>query len=183
MAKYSEIETFVRVVEAGSITRAAEQLKIAKSAVSRRLKELEARLGVQLMTRTTRKLTLTEPGEILYNRSVVLLADWAESESAASDAQAALAGRIRIAAPLSFGVAHLGPAIVDFMREHPLVDFDIDFSDRKVDLIAEGMDLAIRIGDCRTQPSSREKLQPCRSSHRPVRLTSRRMAGLKHRRI
>jgi len=147
MSKYEEIETFIRVVEAGSLTKAAEQLKIAKSAVSRRLKELETRLGVQVMTRTTRKLTLTDTGETLYNRFVVLLADWEESESAASDAQAALAGSIRIAAPLSFGVAHLGPAIIDFMREHPLVDFDIDFSDRKVDLIAEGMDLAIRIGD------------------------------------
>lgn len=147
MSKYEEIETFIRVVEAGSLTKAAEQLKIAKSAVSRRLKELETRLGVQLMTRTTRKLTLTDTGETLYNRFVVLLADWEESESAASDAQAALAGSIRIAAPLSFGVAHLGPAIIDFMRKHPLVDFDIDFSDRKVDLIAEGMDLAIRIGD------------------------------------
>lgn len=147
MSKYEEIETFIRVVEAGSITKAAEQLKIAKSAVSRRLKELETRLGVQLMTRTTRKLTLTDTGETLYNRFVVLLADWEESESAASDAQAALAGSIRVAAPLSFGVTHLGPAIIDFMREHPLVDFDIDFSDRKIDLIAEGMDLALRIGD------------------------------------
>ncbi len=147
MSKYEEMETFVRVVEAGSITKAASQLKIAKSAVSRRLKELEARLGVQLMTRTTRKLTLTDTGETLYKRFVVVLADWEEGETAASDAQAALAGSIRIAAPLSFGVSHLGPAIIDFMREHPLVDFDIDFSDRKIDLIAEGMDLAIRIGD------------------------------------
>jgi len=147
MSKYEEIETFIRVVEAGSITQAANQLQIAKSAVSRRLKELETRLDVQLMTRTTRKLTLTDTGETLYNRFVVLFADWAESETAASDAQAALAGSIRVAAPLSFGVAHLGPAAIDFMREHPLVDFDIDFSDRKVDLIAEGMDLAIRIGD------------------------------------
>jgi len=147
MSKYEEIETFVRVVEAGSITKAANQLKVAKSAVSRRLKELETRLGVQLMTRTTRKLTLTDTGETLYNRFVVVLADWQESESAASDAQANFAGSIRIASPLSFGVAHLGPAIIDFMREHPLVDFDIGFSDRKIDLIAEGMDLAIRIGD------------------------------------
>ena len=147
MSKYEEIETFVRIVEAGSITAAAKQLGIAKSAVSRRLKDLETRLAVQLMARTTRKLTLTEVGETLYNRFVVLLADWQETESAAGDAQAALAGTIRIAAPLSFGIAHLGPAIVDFMREHPLVEFDIDFSDRKVDLIAEGMDLAIRIGN------------------------------------
>lgn len=147
MSRYEEIETFVRVVEAGSITAAAKQLHIAKSAVSRRLKDLETRLSVTLMTRTTRKLTLTDTGETLYNRFVSLLADWEETESAASNAHAALAGTIRVAAPLSFGVAHLGPAIIDFMREHPSVEFDIDFSDRKIDLIAEGMDLAIRIGD------------------------------------
>ena len=147
MSKFEEMETFVRVVEAKSITRAAEQLHIAKSAVSRRLKDMETRLGVQLMTRTTRKLTLTDTGEALYQRSVRLLADWAETEAATTNAQAALAGIIRVAAPLSFGVAHLGPAILDFLKLHPDVEFDIDFSDRKIDLIAEAMDLAIRIGD------------------------------------
>ena len=147
MSKFAEIETFVRVVEAGSITKAAEQLHIAKSAVSRRLKELEARLNVQLMTRTTRKITLTDTGEALYQRSLGLLADWAEIETATLNAQTALAGIIRIAAPLSFGVGHLGPAILDFAKEHPDVDFDINFSDRKVDLIEDGIDLAIRIGD------------------------------------
>jgi DNA-binding transcriptional LysR family regulator len=147
MSKFEEIETFVRVAEAKSITRAAEQLHIAKSAVSRRLKDLEERLGVQLMTRTTRKLSLTDTGEALYQRSVSLLADWAETESATINAQAALSGIIRIAAPLSFGVAHLGSAILDFVEMHPNVDFDIDFSDRRTDLIAEGVDLAIRIGD------------------------------------
>jgi len=160
MSKYEEIETFVRVVEAGSITGAAKQLKIAKSAVSRRVKELEARLGVQLMTRTTRKLTLTDTGQTLYTRFVGVLADWQESEAAASDAQTALAGSIRIAAPLSFGVAHLGPAIIDFMREHPRVDFDIDFSDRKIDLIAEGMDLAIRIGELSDSSLIARKIAP-----------------------
>jgi DNA-binding transcriptional LysR family regulator len=147
MSKFEEIETFVRIVEAGSITGAAEHLRIAKSAVSRRLKDLEMRLGVQLMTRTTRKLTLTETGAALYERSVTLLADWAETESTVTAAQAALAGTMRVAAPLSFGIAHLGPVIVDFMSVHPNVEFDIDFSDRKVDLIAEGLDMAIRIGD------------------------------------
>ncbi len=147
MSKYEEIETFVRVVEAGSITGAAEQLHIAKSAVSRRLKELETRLGVQLMQRTTRKLSLTDTGEALYQRSISLLADWAETESATINAQTALAGIIRVAAPLSFGVAHLGPAILDFMKAHRDVTFDIDFNDRKMDLVAEGMDMAIRIGD------------------------------------
>ncbi len=147
MNKFEEIETFVRVVEAGSITGAANQMRIAKSAVSRRLKELETRLGVQLIIRSTRKLTMTDTGQALYDRSLRLLADWAETEAIASDTQTALAGSIRVAAPLSFGVAHLGPAILDFMKEHPHVNFDIDFNDRIVDLIADGMDVAVRIGD------------------------------------
>lgn len=147
MSRYEEIETFVRVVEAGSVTGAAQQMRIAKSAVSRRLKELEMRLGVQLMTRTTRTLKLTNSGHALYNRSVGLLADWAASEAAASEAQAVLAGPIRMAAPLGFGVTHIGPIILDFMKQHPKVDFDLDFDDRVVDLVSEGMDLAVRIGE------------------------------------
>lgn len=85
MSKYEEIEIFVRLVEAGSITKTANQLKVAKSAVSRRLKELKTRLDAQLMTRRTRKLTLTDTGEALNNRFVVVLTDWEESEAAASD--------------------------------------------------------------------------------------------------
>jgi len=99
------------------------------------------------MIRTTRKLTLTDTGKTLYDRFTALLADWEETETAASNAQAALAGKIRIAAPSTFGITHLGPAIIDFMQQHPKLDFDIDFSDRKIDLITEGMDLAIRGGE------------------------------------
>lgn len=160
MSRYEEIEVFVRTVEAGSITAAAQQLHIAKSAVSRRLKELENRLGTQLLIRTTRKLTLTDTGEALYARSLQLLADWQEAEAAAGQTQAALAGNIRIAAPLSFGVTHLGPAILDFMELHPEIMFDLDFSDRTVDIINEGMDMAIRIGDLPDSSLIARKLAP-----------------------
>lgn len=146
MSRYEELENFVRIVDAGSITAAAEQMRIAKSAVSRRLKELETRLGAQLMVRSTRKLTLTETGQALYDRAVSLLADWEEVESAAAASRGKLSGLLRITAPLSFGVNQLGPMLLDFMAEHPDIELDIDFSDRKVDLIAEGMDLAVRIG-------------------------------------
>lgn len=146
MNRFEEFETFVRVVEAGSITAAAEQLGIAKSAVSRRLKELEARLGVQLMTRSTRQIVFTETGRVLYERALSHLADWKETESLLSDASSKLSGLIKIAAPVSFGVAHLGPAILDFSKRHPDVEFDIDLNDQVVDLIADGRDLAIRIG-------------------------------------
>ncbi len=146
MSRYEEIETFVRVVDAGSITTAAEQMHIAKSAVSRRLKELEARLGVQLLQRSSRKQILTNTGQALYQRAVTLLADWAEAEAAASMARIELAGKLRLSAPLSFGIAHLSPAIIEFMKMHPDVDLDVDFTDRFVDLIEEGFDLAVRIG-------------------------------------
>lgn len=146
MNRFEEFEIFVRVVDAGSLTAAATQMGLAKSAVSRRLKALEQRLDVQLMTRTTRQITLTDSGRALYERAVNLLTDWKETESAVRSATTALSGVIKMAAPVSFGVAHLGPAIHDFRAEHPDVAFDVDFNERKVDLIAEGRDLAIRIG-------------------------------------
>lgn len=146
MDRYQEFQSFVRTIEAGSFTAAAQQLGVAKSAVSRRVSDLEARLGTQLITRTTRTLSLTEAGQTLYQRAVQILADWDEAENAASGSAKSLSGRIKLAAPLSFGLTYLGPAILDFARDHPDIIFDIDFSDRTVDLISEGMDLAIRIG-------------------------------------
>lgn len=146
MSRYEEIETFVQVVNAGSITAAAQQLRIAKSAVSRRLKDLEQRLKVQLLIRSTRKLTLTDTGEALYNRSVNLLSDWAEIEAAASHASVELQGNLRICVPLSFGLTVLSPAILAFQQQHPGVKMDVVFSDRTLDLVADGFDLAIRIG-------------------------------------
>ena len=146
MSRYEEIEAFVRVVDAGSITSAAEQMRIAKSAVSRRIKELELRLGVQLLKRSSRLQTLTETGQAIYDRSVVLLADWEETESLANLDGTSLSGRIRLSAPRSFGTAHLNPAIIDFMKLHPDVEMDADFTDRSTDLVSEGYDLAIRIG-------------------------------------
>lgn len=160
MSRFEQFETFIRVVEAGSLSAAAEQMSIAKSAVSRRLKELEARLGVQLMTRTTRKITLTDAGKALYDRALNLLADWKETESDISAATTELSGQIKIAASVSFGVSHLGPAILDFIESYPGVSFDIDFNDRKVDLIAEGRDLAIRIGHLEDSGLIARKLAP-----------------------
>lgn len=162
MSRYEELETFVRIVEAGSITAAAKQLHVAKSAVSRRLKELEARLGTQLITRSTRQLTLTDSGRALYERGTSLLADWSEIEAVIQDAHCELSGTIRIAAPLSFGLAHLSPALIDFSQAHPDLGFDIDFNDRQIDLIAEGMDLAIRIGNLPDSNLIARKIAPIR---------------------
>jgi DNA-binding transcriptional LysR family regulator len=147
MMRFESMETFVRVVEAGSISAAAEHMGIAKSAVSRRISELEERLGVQLFRRTTRRLNLTDTGRSLYERCVNILADVDEAEQAVSREHGTLRGRLRVALPLSFGLLQLGPAITAFLQAHPEVEFDLDFNDRQVDLLAEGFDLALRIGD------------------------------------
>lgn len=146
MSKYEDLEAFVRTIEAGSFTAAAQHMGVAKSAVSRRIQDLESRLGTQLIVRTTRKLNLTEQGRTLFERAKILLSDWDEIEANVTDTHAALQGPIKLAAPLSFGVNRLGPALISFMEQHPGIQLDIDFSDRRVDLIAEGKDLAIRIG-------------------------------------
>ncbi len=145
MNPYEDMHTFIRVVEAGSITKAAEQMNTVKSAISRRLTELEKRLGATLLTRTTRTQTLTESGRSYYQQSLRILEDLAEVESSIRSEHQALSGRIKIAAPLTFGINHLSAALRKFNDIHPEVLFDIDFNDRKVDLIQEGFDLAIRI--------------------------------------
>jgi DNA-binding transcriptional LysR family regulator len=140
-----DMQTFVRIVESGSITKAAEQLNTVKSAVSRRLAELEKRLGITLLIRTTRNQVLTEHGKSYYQQSLRIIDDITEIESSMRDNNCALSGRIKIAAPLSFGIDHLGGALRKFNELHPDIYFDIDFNDRRTDLIEEGFDLAIRI--------------------------------------
>lgn len=147
MARLEDMETFIRVVEAGSISGASERMGIAKSAVSRRIAGLEERLGAQLFRRTTRKLSLTDTANRFYERCVHILADVQEAEYAVSDEHGTLRGRLRVAVPLSFGLLHLGPAIDAFMKEHPEVEFDLDFNDHQVDLLGEGFDVALRIAD------------------------------------
>ncbi len=147
MGQLEDLNVFVRVVEAGGISKAAEQLGVAKSGVSRRLAALENRLGTPLITRTTRSLSLTTVGREYYQRALKLISDAAELDALAMDEGASLSGLLRVAAPLSFGLLHLSPAIDAFICEHPGLTIDVDFSDHKVDLVEQGMDLAIRIAD------------------------------------
>ena len=145
MDKLEAMRAFVRIVDAGSISGAAGRLSLAKSAVSRRLAELEDHLGVQLLTRTTRRLALTDRGSEFYDRCVQILSDVEDAVAAVATADTGLKGRLRIAAPLSFGLRHLGPAINAFIDTHPELTFELDFNDRQIDLILEGFDLAVRI--------------------------------------
>ena len=145
MNHFEDMQTFVRVVEAGSITKAADQLNTVKSAVSQRLSRLEARLGTQLIFRTTRSQTLTDSGSQYYQACLRILDDVNETEAQIKQQDQALAGRIKLAVPLTFGLKHLGCALRQFNQLHPEVFFELDFNDRHVDLINEGFDLAIRI--------------------------------------
>jgi DNA-binding transcriptional LysR family regulator len=147
MLKTEEIQAFVQIVNRGTITAAAEHLQLAKSAVSRRLSELEEQLGVELFHRSTRKLSLTDSGRAFYERCEQILDDLTEAENAVSELHQEIGGTIKVAAPLSFGVMHLGPAMIAFAQQQPAIRFEIDFNDREVDLIREGFDVGIRIAE------------------------------------
>ena len=156
------MQVFIRVVDAGGISRAADQLGIAKSAVSRRLAELEKRLGARLINRTTRSSSLSDVGQAFYDRASKVVDDVAELNTLTSDATSTLAGTINLAVPLSFGLCHLSPAIDTFLKQHPEVNVNIDFSDRQVDLVEEGLDLAFRIADLKDSSLMARKISPIR---------------------
>ncbi|MEZ8144210.1 LysR family transcriptional regulator [Enterovibrio sp. FF113] len=147
MDKFTNMETFVRVVDAGSISGAAERMNLAKSAVSRRLKELENHLNAQLFHRTTRSMRPTETGLAFYEHCLRILEDVREAEEVTSEAHCVLKGPLKVAMPSTFGVLHMGAAINDFLKLHPNVEFELDFNDRQVSLIEDGYDLAIRIAE------------------------------------
>ncbi len=146
MDKLTGMAVFARVVEARGFTAAARQLGMSKSAVSKAVAALEDRLGARLLNRTTRRLSLTEVGHAFYERSARVVAEAEEAELAVTRLQEAPRGTLRLSAPLSFGLRHLGPALPGFMAAHPELRLDLDFTDRFVDLIEEGYDLAVRIG-------------------------------------
>ena len=162
MNRLAEIETFVEIARAGSISAAASRLNVAKSAASRRLSDLEARLGVQLFNRTTRRISLTDAGAIFLRRASAILDDLAEAEAEAGASQTELVGKLKVAAPLSFGLAHLQPVISRFAAAHPQLDIEIDFSDRRTDLVDEGFDAAVRIGTLADSSLIARKLCPIR---------------------
>lgn len=162
MDRFENMAIFNRVVEAGSISAAAESAGIAKSAVSRRLKELEAHLGVQLFQRTTRRINLTDTGRAFYQRSTRILEDVIEAEHATSQRHGTLKGRLKVALPSTFGYLHLGPAVSAFLTEHPGIEFELDFNERSVDLMQEGFDLAIRIAQLPDSSLIARRLAPVR---------------------
>ncbi|MEN9773840.1 MAG: HTH-type transcriptional regulator DmlR [Pseudomonadota bacterium] len=146
------MQAFVAVIEAGSFVRASTVLNLSKTAVSRLVSDLEARLGTRLIHRTTRTLSLTPEGEVFHQRCRRLLDDLTEAEAELTARSGEAVGRLRINVPVSFGLLHLAPLWPSFISMHPEVELDITLADRLVDLVDEGYDLAVRIA--RLQPSS-----------------------------
>lgn len=145
MDKFQEMASFVAVVEAGSFVGAAQATDLSKAAVSRHIAELEQRLGTRLLHRTTRRLSLTDDGQLFLARAKEILAALEETESEISSRSGEPSGLLRINAPLSFGVLHLAPLWGRFAQLYPKLSLDISLSDRVVDLVEEGYDLAVRI--------------------------------------
>ena len=146
MDPLSGLAIFAAVADAQSFTRAAERLGMSKSSVSKSVSRLENRLGARLLNRTTRRLSLTEMGRAFHQRCSHIVEAAEAAELAVSRLQDSPRGTLRINVPVSFGLRHLGSALPAFMAMYPELRVDIDFMDRRVDLIEEGYDLALRIG-------------------------------------
>lgn len=141
-----DLRIFLTVLKAGNFTAAADQLLLSKQYVSRRMAALEASLGVRLLIRNTRKLSVTESGQVFSQHAQKILDDIQEAEQAVSERRLELQGSFRISIPMSFGMGYLSPLIAEFLRQHPAVQFQVELADRYVDMIGEGFDIAIRIG-------------------------------------
>ena len=147
LEKLTGLIAFARAGSLGSFTAAARMLSVSPSAVSKSIKRLEQNLGVSLFTRTTRSLKLTPEGRDLHERALRLLHGAEEIEQAAKSARSEPSGRLRIAAPLPIGIHLLAPALATFREKYPQVTVDLRLSDHFVDIIDEGIDVAVRIGD------------------------------------
>ena len=162
MEGLSAYAAFQKVVETGSFTAAAQALGITKSAVSKHVSRLEDRLGIRLLDRTTRRLRPTEVGAAFHQRISRILSDIEEAEDAAASLQAEPRGTLRVNAPVSFGVRHLGPLLNGFLDSHPGLSVDLVLNDRVVDLIDEGFDMAVRIADLADSSLIARRLAPAR---------------------
>lgn len=163
METIAAIPIFVTVAETGGFSPAAKLLGISKSAVSKRVTLLELQLGVKLLHRTTRKLSLTEAGEHFYEHARIAYKSAKDAQDAVLQLQGEPRGRLRINAPMSFGRLHLAPLIPVFMKRYPEISIDMILDDKVVDLVGEGFDIAIRGGDLPDTSLIARKLAPLKS--------------------
>src|ERR1700742_4764952 len=158
MDRLRAYEVFVTVVSRGSFTRAADVLETSPANVTRYVNELEAHLGTRLLNRTSRTLSLTEGGETLYARCKSILEEVAETEGLVSSASVEPRGRLRINAPVSFGILYLAQLWPGFLRKYPGIELEVSLIDRVVDIVDEGYDLAVRISRAGSTSHAARKL-------------------------
>jgi DNA-binding transcriptional LysR family regulator len=147
MDRLAEMEAFVHVVDQGGFTDAARKLGVSKSAISKHVASLESRLAVRLLNRTTRRVSPTEIGLAYYDRAKTVLKDARDADDMVTAMQAAPRGALRVSAPVTFGIAHLSVAVAAFLAAYPEVEIHLVLDDRFVEIVAEGFDVAVRIGN------------------------------------
>ena len=163
MDTFSAIPVFVAVVENASFSRAALRLGTSKSAVSKRISQLEHKLGVQLLHRTTRRLSLTEAGERYFEYALKAYVAAGEGVDSVTQLQGNPKGQLKVNCPMSFGRLHIAPLITDFLNKYPDIEMNMVMDDRIVDLVDGGFDFAIRAGNLQDSTLVARRLAPCRS--------------------
>ncbi len=170
--QFEQIAAFVAVVEHGGISAAARALNRDPSAISRRLDALEARLGVRLLSRTTRRITLTEAGAAYLTRVRAIIAELLAAESEAAEGAATPRGLLRLSLPATYARRWIAPRLPEFVTAYPEVQLELLHTDRFVDLVAEGFDAAVRIGELADSSLMVSASLPSRRSCAPRRITS-----------
>ncbi|RQR25769.1 LysR family transcriptional regulator [Burkholderia sp. Bp9142] len=147
MDRLACMKVFVRAVEAGSISSAANELNMSPQLAGKQIRALEEGLGIKLLSRTTRRQSLTDSGQLFYERAKSILAEMEAAEALMAETRAEPRGRLRISAPITFGSHGLAPEIPEYLSQHPEVSVDLNLSNRTVDLVEEGFDVVFRTGD------------------------------------
>jgi DNA-binding transcriptional LysR family regulator len=162
MDRLTGMAVFVAAADEGSLSGAARRFGLSVSMAGKHVAAIETELNIRLMQRTTRKLSLTDVGQTYYMRCKRILEEYEDAKREAGDAQQSIRGVLRVAAPVTFGAMHLGDVVAGFLAEHPGVTLEIMLNDRYVDLLAEGVDVAIRIGRLLDSDLVARRLAPCR---------------------
>ncbi|PAU80570.1 LysR family transcriptional regulator [Halovibrio salipaludis] len=162
MDRIDAMRAFITVVSEGSFTHAADRLAMSPQLVSKYVSQLEQHLGVRLLNRTTRRIHLTEAGASYHDKARQILNDIDDTENQLGDLQTEARGLLRISAPVSFAIRHMAPLLSEFQKAHPAVGIDLQLNDRKVDIVEEGFDIALRVGHLRSSSLIAKRIAPAR---------------------